>query len=44
VVATQVCREPLGDRYGHLRVLTRGERSLPEAFPDLTIDVAYLVG
>jgi Uma2 family endonuclease len=40
----EVCREPVGDGFGNVRVLTRGERVLPEAFPDLTIDVADLVG
>jgi Uma2 family endonuclease len=40
----EVCREPVGDRFGNVRVLTRGERVLPEVFPDLTIDVADLVG
>jgi Uma2 family endonuclease len=40
----EVCREPLGDRYGTERVLTRDQRVCPEAFPDLTIDVADLTG
>jgi Uma2 family endonuclease len=40
----EVCRQPVGDRFGTVRVLTRGERVLPEAFPDLTIDIADLVG
>jgi Uma2 family endonuclease len=40
----EVCREPLADRYGIVRVLARGERTFPEAFPDLTIDVTDLVG
>jgi Uma2 family endonuclease len=38
----EISREPLGDRYGSVRILTRGERVFPEAFPDVTIDVADL--
>jgi Uma2 family endonuclease len=40
----EVHRGPLGDRYGNVRVLGRGERVSPEAFPDLSVDVADLVG
>jgi Uma2 family endonuclease len=40
----EVHREPLGDRYADVRVLARGERVAPEAFPDLSLDVAELVG
>jgi Uma2 family endonuclease len=40
----EVHREPLGDRYADVRVLTRGERVAPEAFPDLSLDVAELIG
>jgi Uma2 family endonuclease len=40
----EVHREPLGDRYGDVRVLARGERVAPEAFPDLSLDVAELIG
>jgi Uma2 family endonuclease len=40
----EVNREPVGDRYAVGRVLARGERVSPEAFPDLTIDVADLTG
>jgi Uma2 family endonuclease len=40
----EVRREPQGDRYRDERVLTRGERVSPEAFPDLSLDVAELVG
>jgi Uma2 family endonuclease len=40
----EVHREPLGDRYGHVRVFMRGERVSPDAFPDLSLDVAELVG
>jgi len=43
-VRLEVHREPLGDRYGNVGVLTRGERVSPEAFPDLSLDVAELVG
>jgi Uma2 family endonuclease len=40
----EVHREPLDDRYGNVRVLSRGERVSPEAFPDLSLDVAELIG
>lgn len=40
----EVYREPHGDRYGNVRVLMRGERVSPEAFPDLSLDLAELVG
>ena len=40
----EVYREPQGDRYGNVRVLMRGERVSPEAFPDLSLDLAELVG
>jgi len=40
----EVHREPLGDRYGDVRVLARGERVAPESFPDLSLDVAELIG
>jgi Uma2 family endonuclease len=40
----EVHREPLGDRYADARVLPRGERVAPEAFPDLSLDVAELAG
>ncbi len=40
----EVHREPLGNGYGDVRVLTRGERVSPEVFPDLSFDVAELVG
>jgi Uma2 family endonuclease len=40
----EVHREPQGDRYGAVRVLARGERVSPDAFPDLSLDVAELVG
>jgi Uma2 family endonuclease len=40
----EVHREPLGDRYGDVRVITRGARVSPEAFPDLVLDVAEIVG
>jgi Uma2 family endonuclease len=40
----EVHREPLGDRYADVRVLARGERVAPEAFPDLSLDVAELIG
>lgn len=40
----EVHREPLGDRYSDVRVLARGERVAPEAFPDLSLDVAELIG
>jgi Uma2 family endonuclease len=40
----EVYRQPRDDRYAVVRVLTRGERVSPEAFTDLTIDVADLIG
>jgi Uma2 family endonuclease len=40
----EVGREPQGDRYGTVQVLTRGESVIPEAFPDLSIPVADLIG
>ena len=40
----EVQRGPLGDRYGSARALARGERVSPEAFPDLLLDVAEIVG
>jgi Uma2 family endonuclease len=40
----EVCREPLGDRYGSVRILARGQRVSPDAFGDLSVDVADLVG
>jgi Uma2 family endonuclease len=40
----EVCREPLGDRYGSVRILARGQRVSPNAFGDLSVDVADLVG
>jgi Uma2 family endonuclease len=40
----EVHREPLGDRYSNVRILSRGERVSPEAFPDLSLDVAEIVG
>jgi Uma2 family endonuclease len=40
----EVCREPLGDRYGSVRILGRGQRVSPDAFADLSFDVADLVG
>ncbi|HET9488954.1 MAG TPA: Uma2 family endonuclease [Methylomirabilota bacterium] len=40
----EVRREPRGDRYGSVRILGRGQRVCPEAFPDLSVDVADLVG
>jgi Uma2 family endonuclease len=40
----EVYREPHDDRYGNVRVLTRGERVSPEAFPDLSLEVAEIVG
>jgi Uma2 family endonuclease len=40
----EVCREPLGDRYGSVRILGRGQRVSPDAFPDLSVDVADLIG
>jgi Uma2 family endonuclease len=39
----EVRREPLGDRYGSVRILGRGQRVSPGAFPDLSFDVADLV-
>src|SRR5262245_36106117 len=40
----EVHREPLGDGYGAVQLLARGQRVSPEAFPDLSLDVAELVG
>ena len=40
----EIHREPMGDRYGNALTFTRGERVSPEAFPDLSLDVADLVG
>jgi Uma2 family endonuclease len=40
----EIYRDPLGDRYGDPRVFMRGEHVSPEAFPDLSLDVAELVG
>ena len=40
----EVCREPLGDRYGSVRILGRGQRVSPDAFPDVFVNVADLVG
>jgi Uma2 family endonuclease len=40
----EVHREPQGDRYGAVRILARGERVAPEAFPDLSLDVSELIG
>jgi Uma2 family endonuclease len=40
----EVHREPLGDRYRNVGVLSRGEHVSPQAFPDLSLDVAELVG
>jgi Uma2 family endonuclease len=38
----EINREPVDDHYGIVQIRTRGERIAPEAFPDLTIDVADL--
>jgi Uma2 family endonuclease len=43
VALFEVRREPLGDRYGSVRILGRGQRVSPDAFPDLSVDVADLV-
>lgn len=40
----EVCREPLGDRYGSVRILGRDQRVSPDAFPDVSVNVADLVG
>jgi hypothetical protein len=40
----EVHREPRGDGYGDVRVLVRGERVSPGAFPDLSLGVAELIG
>ena len=40
----EVRREPRDDRYGSVRILGRGQRVSPEGFPDLSVDVADLVG
>jgi Uma2 family endonuclease len=40
----EVHREPRGDRYRDVRVLARGERVAPEAFPDLSLEVSELIG
>jgi Uma2 family endonuclease len=40
----EINSEPVGDHYAVARVLARGERVSPKAFPDLTIDVADLTG
>jgi hypothetical protein len=40
----EVCREPLGDRFGSVRILGRGQRVAPAAFGDFSVDVADLVG
>jgi Uma2 family endonuclease len=40
----EVHRESLGDRYRNVGVLSRGEHVSPQAFPDLSLDVAELVG
>jgi Uma2 family endonuclease len=40
----EVHREPLDDRYANVGILSRGERVSPEAFPDLSLAVAELVG
>jgi Uma2 family endonuclease len=40
----EVHREPRADRYGSVLVLTRGERVSSMAFPDLSLDVAELIG
>ncbi len=40
----EVRRQPLSDRYGSVRVPARGQRVAPGAFPDLSVDVADLMG
>jgi Uma2 family endonuclease len=40
----EINREPEGDGYAVGRILARGARVAPEAFPDLTIDVGDLIG
>jgi Uma2 family endonuclease len=40
----EIHREPRADGYGNVRVFARGERVAPEAFPDLSLDMAELVG
>jgi Uma2 family endonuclease len=40
----EVHRESLGDRYRNVGALSRGEHVSPQAFPDLSLDVAELVG
>lgn len=39
-----VYRLPTASGYGDARVLRRGERIIPQAFPDLTLTVAELLG
>jgi len=40
----EVHREPTNAGYGDVRVLRRGERLSPLAFPDLTLTVDELLG
>ena len=40
----EVCRDPTKARYSHVRTIGRGESVVPEAFPDLTIAIADLLG
>lgn len=40
----EVNRDPAAGMYTHVRALQRGESVVPEAFPDLTIAIADLLG
>ena len=40
----EVHRDPQAGRYRHTRTLERGESLGPEAFPDLTVAIADLLG
>ena len=40
----EIYRAPTTAGYGHVLVLGRGESIVPEAFPDLTVAIADLLG
>ena len=40
----EVHRDPMAGRYRHARILQRGESVGPEAFPDLSVAIADLLG